>query len=159
MCFYFFSQEGPHSTLPEDEFFDAVETGLDKIEEDMQLRVKLKLQSQHSQISTHNSIHHPAQTENAENDGDEEFGTGALAKSHNLWEEVSNGRKLQSINAAVASFVHSLCDRLIEYVWNSCTMHAKEWVRMATVGKYLPMRVKSRCINVRKKSTVWLWIP
>lgn len=39
-------QEGPHSTLPEDEFFDAVETGLDKIEEDRQLRVRLKLQSQ-----------------------------------------------------------------------------------------------------------------
>lgn len=42
----FFVQEGPHSTLPEDEFFDAVETGLDKIEEDRQLRVRLKLQSQ-----------------------------------------------------------------------------------------------------------------
>lgn len=39
-------QEGPHSTLPEDEFFDAVESGLDKIEEDRQLRVRLKLQSQ-----------------------------------------------------------------------------------------------------------------
>lgn len=44
--FLFFVQEGPHSTLPEDEFFDAVETGLDKIEEDRQLRVRLKLQSQ-----------------------------------------------------------------------------------------------------------------
>lgn len=44
-CFVFV-QEGPHSTLPEDEFFDAVETGLDKIEEDRQLRVRLKLQSQ-----------------------------------------------------------------------------------------------------------------
>lgn len=43
---YIHSQEGPHSTLPEDEFFDAVETGLDKIEEDRQLRVRLKLQSQ-----------------------------------------------------------------------------------------------------------------
>lgn len=39
-------QEGPHSTLPDDEFFDAVESGLDKIEEDRQLRVRLKLQSQ-----------------------------------------------------------------------------------------------------------------
>lgn len=39
-------QEGPHSTLPEDEFFDAVESGLDKIEEDRQVRVRLKLQSQ-----------------------------------------------------------------------------------------------------------------
>lgn len=43
---FFFLQEGPHSTLPEDEFFDAVESGLDKIEEDRQLRVRLKLQSQ-----------------------------------------------------------------------------------------------------------------
>lgn len=43
-------QEGPHSTLPEDEFFDAVETGLDKIEEDRQLRVRLKLQSQQVSI-------------------------------------------------------------------------------------------------------------
>lgn len=43
-------QEGPHSTLPEDEFFDAVESGLDKIEEDRQLRVRLKLQSQQVSI-------------------------------------------------------------------------------------------------------------
>lgn len=45
-------QEGPHSTLPEDEFFDAVESGLDKIEEDRQLRVRLKLQSQ-QQVRIH----------------------------------------------------------------------------------------------------------
>lgn len=45
-------QEGPHSTLPEDEFFDAVETGLDKIEEDRQLRVRLKLQSQQVDLIT-----------------------------------------------------------------------------------------------------------
>lgn len=43
-------QEGPHSTLPEDEFFDAVESGLDKIEEDRQLRVRLRLQSQQVNI-------------------------------------------------------------------------------------------------------------
>lgn len=43
-------QEGPHSTLPEDEFFDAVESGLDKIEEDRQLRVRLKLQSQQVRV-------------------------------------------------------------------------------------------------------------
>ncbi|XP_013110962.2 ceramide transfer protein isoform X1 [Stomoxys calcitrans] len=80
-------EEGPHSTLPEDEFFDAVETGLDKIEEDMQLRVKLKLQSQQSQISTNSII--PAQSENGEDGGDDEkFGTGALAKSHGLWSEI-----------------------------------------------------------------------
>lgn len=39
-------EEGPHSTIREDEFFDAVETGLDKIEEDLQIRVALKLQTQ-----------------------------------------------------------------------------------------------------------------
>lgn len=43
-CRYFF--------MPEDEFFDAVETGLDKIEEDRQLGVQLKSHSQQSQIST-----------------------------------------------------------------------------------------------------------
>lgn len=77
-------QEGPHSTLPEDEFFDAVETGLDKIEEDMQLRAKLKLQSQNSM---HNSMH-LAKPDDEEGNAAEEFGTGALAKSHNLWPEV-----------------------------------------------------------------------
>ncbi|XP_073840208.1 ceramide transfer protein isoform X1 [Musca autumnalis] len=82
-------EEGPHSTLPEDEFFDAVETGLDRIEEDMQMRVKLKLQSQQSQISTHNSVHANQPTENGEcEDGDSDFGTGALAKSHGLWQEI-----------------------------------------------------------------------
>lgn len=44
---YFLSlQEGPHSTLPEDEFFDAFDSGLEKIEEDRQLRARLRLQSQ-----------------------------------------------------------------------------------------------------------------
>lgn len=46
VLFFISLQEGPHSTIPEDEFFDAVETGLDKIEEDRQLRVRLKFQSQ-----------------------------------------------------------------------------------------------------------------
>lgn len=50
-------QEGPHSTLPEDEFFDAVETGLDKIEEDRQLRVRLKLQSQQVIENEHVLLH------------------------------------------------------------------------------------------------------
>lgn len=53
-----FLQEGPHSTLPEDEFFDAVESGLDKIEEDRQLRVRLRLQSQ--QVNLHHSSSHTA---------------------------------------------------------------------------------------------------
>lgn len=49
-------QEGPHSTLPEDEFFDAVETGLDKIEEERQQKVRLKLQTQ--QVNDRASITH-----------------------------------------------------------------------------------------------------
>lgn len=61
---------------------------MDKIEEDMQLRAKLKLQSQQSQNSTHNSIHF-AQADDEECSAAEEFGTGALAKTHNLWPEVS----------------------------------------------------------------------
>jgi len=79
-----FLQEGPHSTLPEDEFFDAVETGLDKIEEDMQLRFKLKLQSQISQTLV--NVPHEAVAEGEE--AREEFGTGAEAISHALWPEV-----------------------------------------------------------------------
>ncbi|XP_050682418.1 ceramide transfer protein isoform X2 [Leptidea sinapis] len=33
------SEEGPHSTLPDDEFYDAVETGFDKMEEERCARV------------------------------------------------------------------------------------------------------------------------
>lgn len=35
-------QEGPHSTIGEDEFYDAVEAGLDKIDEEQQYIEKLK---------------------------------------------------------------------------------------------------------------------
>ncbi|KAL7301721.1 hypothetical protein TKK_0005718 [Trichogramma kaykai] len=35
-------EEGPHSALPEEEFYDAMETGLDKIEEDNQIKDRLK---------------------------------------------------------------------------------------------------------------------
>ncbi|KAK7862762.1 hypothetical protein R5R35_010382 [Gryllus longicercus] len=35
-------EEGPHSTLNEEEFYDAVETGLDKIEEDVEFRERMK---------------------------------------------------------------------------------------------------------------------
>lgn len=84
-------EEGPHSTLPEDEFFDAVETGLDKIEEDMQLRFKLKLQSQISQTLV--NVPHEAVAEGEE--AREEFGTGAEAKSHALWPEIDRVCKEQ----------------------------------------------------------------
>uniref|UniRef100_A0A1A9UCS9 Ceramide transfer protein n=1 Tax=Glossina austeni TaxID=7395 RepID=A0A1A9UCS9_GLOAU len=84
-------EEGPHSTLPEDEFFDAVETGLDKIEEDMQLRAKLKLQTQLSQISTHSytaiGMSQPVDDNLVDGD-DKEFGTGSLASGHSLWPEI-----------------------------------------------------------------------
>ena len=66
---------------------------MDKIEEDMQLRNKLKLQSMHSQNSTHNSTH-LAQPEDEEGNTAEEFGTGALARTHNLWPEVKKRKKL-----------------------------------------------------------------
>ncbi|XP_044734973.1 ceramide transfer protein isoform X1 [Chrysoperla carnea] len=35
-------EEGPHSLLPEDEFYDAVESGLDKMDEERELRERLK---------------------------------------------------------------------------------------------------------------------
>ncbi|KAL6443446.1 hypothetical protein ACFW04_002947 [Cataglyphis niger] len=38
-------EEGPHSALCDEEFYDAVETGLDKIEEENQLRNRLKQKS------------------------------------------------------------------------------------------------------------------
>lgn len=38
-------KEGPHSALCDEEFYDAVETGLDKIEEENQLRNRLKQKS------------------------------------------------------------------------------------------------------------------
>jgi collagen type IV alpha-3-binding protein len=76
-------QEGPHSTIPEDEFFDAVETGLDKIEEDRQLRVRLKLQSQQSQISTTNDCNDDEHCKQSD-----DFGTGKLAMNHRLWPDI-----------------------------------------------------------------------
>jgi len=36
-------QEGPHSALNDDEFYDAVESGLDKIDEEIEFRERLKL--------------------------------------------------------------------------------------------------------------------
>ena len=74
-----FEEEGPDFNIPEDEFFDAVETGLEKIEEVQQIRVKLKLQNQQSQIETGGQI--------VESD---DFGTGNLATYHTLWSEIDN---------------------------------------------------------------------
>lgn len=35
-------QEGPHSIIGDDEFYDAVESGLDRIEAEQKLRERLK---------------------------------------------------------------------------------------------------------------------
>ncbi|KAJ6643714.1 Ceramide transfer protein [Pseudolycoriella hygida] len=80
-------EEGPHSTLPEDEFFDAVESGLDKIEEDRQLRVRLRLQSQQSQISTAGNVSKDKE-ENEQQKPIDDFGTGGIARNHRLWPEI-----------------------------------------------------------------------
>lgn len=72
-----FEEEGPDFNIPEDEFFDAVETGLEKIEEVQQIRVKLKLQNQQSHFET-------GQMEVESDD----FGTGNLATYHTLWSEI-----------------------------------------------------------------------
>lgn len=76
-----FEEEGPYSNIPEDEFFDAVETGLEKIEEVQQIRVKLKLQNQQSQIDSGQIV-----IESVVDD----FGTGKMAKYHTLWPEIDN---------------------------------------------------------------------
>lgn len=78
-------EEGPNSTIPEDEFYDAVETGLEKIEEVRQIRVKLKLQNQQSQIEAGQMTGLPYDNENAF----EDFGTGKSAQYHALWPEIS----------------------------------------------------------------------
>uniref|UniRef100_A0A336MKJ2 Ceramide transfer protein n=2 Tax=Culicoides sonorensis TaxID=179676 RepID=A0A336MKJ2_CULSO len=79
-------EEGPHSQIPEDEFFDAVEIGLEKIEEARETRVRLKLQSQQSQIDSGADI---------VVEGEEDFGTGKLARNHRLWPEIDRTCKEQ----------------------------------------------------------------
>lgn len=74
-------EEGPNSTIPEDEFFDAVETGLDKIEEVRQIRVKLKLQNQQSQIDSGQIQETPEDIET------DDFGRGQKV-NHFLWPEI-----------------------------------------------------------------------
>jgi len=89
-------EEGPHSTIPEDEFFDAVETGLERIEEDRQTRVRLKLQTQQSQIESGAAT---AKSDIGDEEQSEEFGTGSQARSHRLWPEVENICKEQLYQA------------------------------------------------------------
>ena len=58
-----------------------METGLEKIEEVQQIRVKLKLQNQQSQIESGQIV--------IESELDD-FGTGNSAKYHTLWSEIDN---------------------------------------------------------------------
>lgn len=44
-------QEGPHSTLNDEEFYDAVETGLDKMDEELELHDRLKTKQQQQMLS------------------------------------------------------------------------------------------------------------
>ncbi|XP_067644956.1 ceramide transfer protein isoform X1 [Eurosta solidaginis] len=85
-------EEGPHSTLPEDEFFDAVETGLERIEEDMQIRAKLKLQTQQSLTLANVPLQNLTKGKDTT---PEEFGTGGPARNHVLWPEIDKVCKEQ----------------------------------------------------------------
>jgi len=107
--------------LPEDEFFDAVETGLEKIEEDMQLRFKLRLQSQISQTLV--NVPHEAVAEGEE--AREEFGTGAEAKTHALWPEVS--RKLFTLCNFISQRLIQFCSQ-IDRVCKEQLHYAREGV-------------------------------
>lgn len=62
----YFCKEGPHSALCDDEFYDAMETGLDKIDEDNQIKDRLKRKS----IAISSTVVTPA-------------------ASHKLWPEVT----------------------------------------------------------------------
>jgi collagen type IV alpha-3-binding protein len=61
-------QEGPHSALNDEEFYDAVETGLDRMDEELELHDRLKTKQQ--QI-----VGGPCRTP-------------SKACQHNLWTEV-----------------------------------------------------------------------
>ena len=53
-------QEGPNSQIGEDEFFDAVETALDRLQEEQEFRDKLKMMSEKTlQQHTSQAISHP----------------------------------------------------------------------------------------------------
>lgn len=77
--FYVLLQEGPHSVLADDEFYDAVESGLDKMEEEQEFRERLK-SGQAIPITPPPIV--------------------SLASQHTLWPEVSDYRNhiLTSIN-------------------------------------------------------------
>lgn len=74
-------QEGPHSALPEDEFYDAVESSLDKIEEDHELRDRLRIAKSMVKPTNTNKIQP----------------TVSKAIDHRLWPEVSLSNNYQYI--------------------------------------------------------------
>ena len=70
-------EEGPHSQIGEDEFYDAVENALDKLEEEQQYRDRLKQMSDLRQ--------------NSQPDSD--------ALKHPLWPQIDEVRELQKKTA------------------------------------------------------------
>ena len=44
-------EEGPHSQLGEDEFYDAVETALDKLDEELEMKDQLKVLQHQQSVS------------------------------------------------------------------------------------------------------------
>ena len=53
-------EEGPNSQIAEDEFFDAVETALDKLQLEQEYRDKLKIMSEKSlEAPTSAAVNHP----------------------------------------------------------------------------------------------------
>lgn len=105
-------EEGPNSTIPEDEFYDAVETGLEKIEEVRQIRVKLKFQNQQSQLEAGQIA--GVCTESP----DDDFGTGKLAQYHNLWSEISK-----------------VCDDQLHHAWKGVGDDNSGWQLFAEEGE------------------------
>lgn len=107
-------EEGPFSTIPEDEFFDAVETGLEKIEEVRQIRVKLKLQNQQSQIDAGQMTSVPYEKANET----DEFGTGKLAQYHPIWPEISK-----------------VCSDQLHHAWKGVSDDNSGWQLFAEEGE------------------------
>jgi collagen type IV alpha-3-binding protein len=62
-------QEGPHSALNDEEFYDAVETGLDRMDEELEMHDRLKTKQQQGVAAPCKSL--------------------SKASQHRLWPEVS----------------------------------------------------------------------
>lgn len=85
-------EEGPHSQIGEDEFFDAVENALDKLEEEQQYRDQLKMVS----------------VDNKEDVDDVEEAT----KAHLLWPTIDEVRRVPPVDPGLDLFIHRLTDGL-----------------------------------------------